>query len=138
MFTALSSYFFFTLVLLSRIGHVSLAETTKKCCCWYSMALSFRLHLTQAQNESGTKAVETKVCQEYRRAPAYDGVPFRRLGRKSTVSSVGNALNTHVDCLLSNAIIHHSCIHSSLAFRGFVLSGFANLRGRPKNENKSV
>jgi len=96
---------FFTLFVLSLMGHVSLAETTEKWCCWYSMALSFRLHLAQAQNESRSKGVETKVCQEYRCVPTYDGFPFRQLGRKSTVVSVGNALNTPMDCVMSLLII---------------------------------
>lgn len=69
------------------------------------MALSFRLHLAQAQNESRSKGVETKVCQEYRCVPTYDGVPFRQLGRKSTVVSVGSALNILIDCVMSLLII---------------------------------
>jgi hypothetical protein len=118
-------------VILTLMGHVSLAETTEKCCCWYSMALGFRLHLAQAQNEARSKGVETIVCQEYRRAPTYDGVPFRRLGRKSTVSSVGNALNIHIDCIMSLFIIA-VYIHGLLAAVSYLavtqLTGHDTLR----------
>jgi len=105
---------FLTLFVLSLMGHVSLAETTEKWCCWYSMAVSFRLHLAQAQSESRYKGVETKVCQEYRCIPTNNGVPFRQLGRKSTVVSVGNALNTHIDCVMS-LLITTVYIHRLLA-----------------------